>query len=74
MENFKKKRKGSFLASFSDYPDFGLLAPSFGKKHELSTKTNKHFFPAGDYMLKVNNRNTRARCEICSKLTIKTPE
>ena len=30
--------------------------------------------PAGFYMFKVNNRNTRARCEICSKLTIKTPE
>ena len=30
--------------------------------------------PAGIYLLKVNNRNTRARCEICSKLTIKTPE
>ena len=30
--------------------------------------------PAGNYMLKVNNRNTRTRCEICSKLTIKTPE
>ena len=28
--------------------------------------------PAGIYLLKVNNRNTRARCEICSKLTIKT--
>ena len=25
-------------------------------------------------MFKVSNRNTRARCEICSKLTIKTPE
>ena len=25
-------------------------------------------------MLKVNNRNTRTRCEICSKLTIKIPE
>ena len=25
-------------------------------------------------MFKVNNRNTRARCEICSKLTIKTSE
>ena len=25
-------------------------------------------------MFKVNNRNTRTRCEICSKLTIKTPE
>ena len=28
----------------------------------------------GIYLLKVNNRNTRTRCEICSKLTIKTPE
>ena len=31
-------------------------------------------FPAGIYLLKVNNRNTKTRCEICSKLTIKTPE
>ena len=31
-------------------------------------------FPAGNYMFKVNNRNIRTRCEICSKLTIKTPE
>ena len=29
---------------------------------------------AGIYMFKINNRNIRARCEICSKLTIKTPE
>ena len=28
---------------------------------------------AGNCMFKVNNRNTRRRCEICSKLTIKTP-
>ena len=27
-----------------------------------------------NYMFKVNNRNTRARCEICSKLTNKTQE
>ena len=25
-------------------------------------------------MFKINNRNTAARCEMCSKLTIKTPE
>ena len=31
-------------------------------------------FPAGTYMFKVNNRNTRTRCEICSELTINTPE
>ena len=30
--------------------------------------------PAGIYLLKVKNRNTRTRCEICSKLTIKTLE
>ena len=30
--------------------------------------------PAGSYVFKVNNRNTRARYEICSELTIKTPE
>ena len=31
-------------------------------------------FPAGNYMFKVNSRNIRARCEKCSKLTIKTPD
>ena len=30
--------------------------------------------PAGNYVFKVNNRNTRTRSEICSKLTINTPE
>ena len=29
---------------------------------------------AGNYLLKVDNRNTRKRCEACSKLTIKTLE
>ena len=29
---------------------------------------------ANIYLFKVNNRDTRKRCEICSKLTIKTPE
>ena len=30
--------------------------------------------PIGIYLLKVDNENTRIRSEICSKLTIKTPE
>ena len=29
---------------------------------------------SGNYMFKVNNRNTRTRCEICSKLTIRIPQ
>ena len=31
-------------------------------------------YPANIYLFKVNNRNTRKRCEICSTLTIKTPQ
>ena len=31
-------------------------------------------YPANICLFKVNNRNSRKRCEICSKLTIKTPE
>ena len=33
-----------------------------------------HVIPAGNCMFKGNNRNTTTRCEICSKLAIKTPE
>ena len=32
------------------------------------------YIPAGNYMFKVSNGNTRQRCEICSKLTIKPPK
>ena len=40
---------------------------------EIVEKSDFHN-PDNIYVLKVNNRNTRKRCEICSKLTIKTPE
>ena len=31
-------------------------------------------YPAGMQLFKVNNGDTRTICEICSKLTIKTPQ
>ena len=31
-------------------------------------------FPANIYLLKVNNKSTKTRCKICSRLAIKTPE
>ena len=34
----------------------------------------KYIDPASNYMLNVNSRNTRKRCEMCSRLTIKIPE
>ena len=39
-------------------------------QYSLNEGTN----PAGIYLLKVNKTNTRIRCEICSKLTIKILE
>ena len=33
-----------------------------------------HYFPGNIYLYKANNRSTRKKCEMCSKLTIKTPE
>ena len=44
------------------------------RKVSFSKKAFLRLFPAGIYLLKVNNRNTRTRCEICLKLTIKTPK
>ena len=40
----------------------------------LPTALRKSWIPSDIYLLKVNNRNTKTKCEICSKLTIKTPE
>ena len=57
-----------------------ILLKSFQQavNYIVQSNSNKHdfsfIFPANVYLLKVNNRNTRKRCEICSKLTIKTLE
>ena len=44
-----------------------MIGKKLKKNHVITTN------PAGIYLLKVNNTNTKTRCEICSKLTIKTP-
>ena len=31
-------------------------------------------YPAGNHMFNVNNKNTRTKCEICSKLKMNTPK
>ena len=41
---------------------------------EIWGKNYRSFKPVGICLLKVNNRNTRRRSEICSKLAIKTPD
>ena len=44
------------------------------RKFHILCSAVKKTTPAGVYLLKVNNRNTRTRGEICSELTIKIPE
>ena len=46
------------------------LGPSQASKKDVN---GFQLIPVGIYLLKVNERNTTTRCEICSKLTIKTP-
>ena len=48
-----------------------MICSSSKLAKELVTPTT---YAANNYIFKVNDRNTRARCEICSKVTIKTPE
>ena len=43
----------------------------FRKFEKITTTATR--FPAGNHTLKFNNRDTGARWEICSKLTVKTP-
>ena len=45
----------------------------FGRfSHSMKVRKSQWF--DNIYSFKVNNRNSRIRCEICSKLTMKTPE
>ena len=45
------------------------------KKREQNRNMSRYAdIPIGTYLLKIKNWITRARCEICSKLTKKTPE
>ena len=43
----------------------------FGNKEMQDDKECEGPIPVGIYLLKVNNGNTRTRCEICSHLTIR---
>ena len=75
----KNQRKIKFMSNLS--LESHCLEPRIKFMSNLSLESHclepriigSDHFPAGNCMFKVNNRNTRTRCEICSKLTIKTP-
>ena len=47
---------------------------NFGFQYAKWLNNEQSVYPPGNCKFKVNNKNTNIRCEICSKLTIKTPE
>ena len=51
-----------------------LTAKTANSDNVVKIEKNTGSYPAGNYMFKFNNGNTRTRYEIFSKLTIKTPE
>ena len=66
-----------FRKCFTRFEGLGPKSRPFLVYQTTSINQNQimmSFNSAGIYLFKVNNRNTRTRCEICSKLTINTPE
>ena len=84
---FRKTLHFRFFTAFWVYlcPLFRSISPIFSMIFQYSTLSgywnvlkqigeSLSIQPAITCMFKVNNRNTRTRCEISSKLIIKTPE
>ena len=65
----KKNRMESNL-----YVTIKQMENAFDQRVAAIKSLSQNSQPANSYLFKVNNRNTRKRCEICSKLTTKTPE
>ena len=61
-----------FLQKYNPFRYFKLTEPI--ESRWFSGLVTSSYIPVGIYLPEVNNRNTRTRLEICSKLTIKTPE
>ena len=64
---YKKKQKKKWKVG-------GLRPATLLKFFSNTGAFQKNLHPAGIYLFKVNNKNARTRCEICSKLTMKIPE
>ena len=66
-----KSSKDSYNRGSQDY---NIICQEIPSTFSLDSFTkNVSINPAGIYLLKIKNRNATKRCEICSKLTIMTP-
>ena len=68
---------GLYLLPIKFYKKQNKTGERFLRKHfhrRMNRRKEKIHSIAGIYLFKINNRNTRTRCKICSKLIIKTIE
>ena len=70
LKLFLKKSKKSYQVNYHKHVHRIVRETRFKYIWEYSGVP----IPANIYLFKVNNRNTRKRCEMSSKLTTKTPE
>ena len=54
--------------------DILVISGNLGNLRNNLCRKFRSIKPANIYLLKSNNRNTRIRCEVCSKLTVNEPE
>ena len=75
--------KKSLMENFTFYAVSKVTEPAYNYRRSQahfqvfscrSLEILQSSYPANIYLFKVNNRNTRKRCEVSSKLIIKAPE
>ena len=72
----KLKAKKRVVLTISSMQFWQIMEENLFKDNIIGPMDNKNIslYPANTYLFQVSNKNTRKRCEICSKLAIKTPE
>ena len=68
------KRFTKYFLELSPISPYNRDSKVFQKVFRAIIKQHENNFPAIIHLLKVYNKNARIKCEICSKLTIQTPE
>ena len=69
-----KSRRGFYGSQCSYFVYCGCFKYLWACSVTESVTGTTRTISVGIHLLEANNRNNRTRCEICSKLTIKTPE
>ena len=64
------KAESCSISDFSLYSSYKKVKEFISDMIKILRKRKN---PVGIYLLKVNNRNTRTRCYICSNLTLRVP-